>query len=109
MRTHTIRRLPLAAAALLATALPAHAQQPKREAPPALGTPKAFTLPPKREFTLANGLKVTFVPFGTIPQVSVYTMGGTAQLDEASSQVALSDVTGEMMREGTTARTATQI
>ena len=109
MCTHTTRRLALAAATTLAAALPAAAQQPKREAPPALGTPKAFTLPPKREFTLANGMKVTFVPFGTIPKVSVYTMVGTGHIDEASNQVALADVTGEMMREGTTTRTATQV
>ena len=109
MSRHTTRRLALAAATTLAAALPAAAQQPKREAPPALGTPKAFTLPPKREFTLANGMKVTFVPFGTIPKVSVYTMVGTGHIDEASNQVALADVTGEMMREGTTTRTATQI
>jgi predicted Zn-dependent peptidase len=108
MQTHTIRRLVLAAAAL-ASAPAAIAQTPKRQAPPALGTPKAFTLPPKREFTLANGMKVTFVPFGTIPKVSVYTMVGTGHIDEAANQVALSDVTGEMMREGTTTRTATQI
>jgi predicted Zn-dependent peptidase len=109
MRIHTTRRLALAAATTLAAILPAAAQQPKREAPPALGTPKAFTLPPKRELTLANGMKVTFVPFGTIPKVSVYTMVGTGHIDEASNQVALSDVTGEMMREGTKTRTATQI
>lgn len=109
MRIHTTRRLAPAAAIMFAAALPAGAQQPKRETPPPLGTPKAFTLPPKREFTLANGMKVTFVPFGTIPKVSVYTMVGTGHIDEGSNQVALADVTGEMMREGTTARTATQI
>jgi zinc protease len=108
MRIITTRRSALAATLLLA-ALPAAAQQPRRETPPALGAPKAFTLPPKREFTLANGMKVTFVPFGTIPKVSVYTMVGTGHIDEGSNEVALSDVTGEMMREGTATRTATQI
>lgn len=109
MRNHMTRRLALVAATALAGALPTHAQQPRREAPPALGTPKAFTLPPKREITLANGMKVTFVPFGTIPKVSVYTMVGTGHIDEGSNEVSLSDVTGEMMREGTTTRSATQI
>jgi zinc protease len=109
MRIHTTRRLALAAAITFAAMLPARAQQPKRETPPPLGTPKAFTLPPKREFTLANGMKVTFVPFGTIPKVSVYTDVRTGRIDEGSSEVALSDVTGEMMREGTTTRTATQV
>ena len=108
MRTFTTRHLTLAAAAL-AAALPSGAQQRQRETPPALGTPKAFTLPPKREFTLANGMKVTFVPFGTIPKASVYTMVGTGRIDEEGNQVALSEVTGQMMREGTATRTATQI
>lgn len=108
MRLLITRRTALAAATALVAALPAAAQQ-KRETPPALGTPKAFTLPPKREFVLANGMKVTFVPFGTIPKVSVYTMVGTGHIDEGSAEVSLSDVTGEMMREGTATRTATQI
>src|SRR6476661_5088751 len=109
MQFFMTRHSALAATALLVATFPAAAQQPKREAPPALGTPKAFKLPPKREFTLGNGMKVTFVPFGTIPKVSVYTMVGTGHIDEGSTEVALSDVTGEMMREGTTTRTATQI
>jgi zinc protease len=109
MRNLMMRRLALLAAGTAVAALPAVAQQPRREAPPALGAPKAFKLPPKREFTLANGMRVTFVPFGTIPKVSVYTMVGTGHVDEGSSEVSLSDVTGEMMREGTTTRTATQI
>ena len=109
MRLFMTRHSALAATALLVATFPAAAQQPKREPPPALGTPKAFKLPPKRELTLANGMKVTFVPFGTIPKVSVYTMVGTGHIDEGSNEVALSEVTGEMMREGTTTRTATQI
>ena len=99
----------LVVAAALVSTLPAGAQQPRRETPPALGTPKAFTLPPKREITLGNGMKVTFVPFGTIPKVSVYAIVGTGHIDEGSSEVALADVTGEMMREGTATRSATQI
>lgn len=109
MRLFMTRHSALAATALLVATFPAAAQQPKREPPPALGTPKAFKLPPKRELTLGNGMKVTFVPFGTIPKVSVYTMVGTGHIDEGSNEVALADVTGEMMREGTTTRTATQI
>ena len=109
MQFFMTRHSALAATALLVATFPSAAQQPKREPPPALGTPKAFKLPPKRELTLANGMKVTFVPFGTIPKVSVYTMVGTGHIDEGSNEVALSEVTGEMMREGTTTRTATQI
>lgn len=85
------------------------AQEPARQKPPALGTPKAFVLPPKREFTLANGMKVTLVPFGTVPKVSVYAIVRTGHIDEGSTEVALADVTGEMLREGTTTLTATEV
>jgi zinc protease len=86
-----------------------NAQQPTREQPPPLGTPKPFTLPPKHELTLANGMRVTLVPFGTIPKVSVYCAVRTGHIDEGSNEVALSDVTAEMMREGTTTRTGSRI
>ena len=83
--------------------------KPTKQKPPALGTPKAFKLPPKREFTLANGMKVTLVPFGKIPKVSVYASVRTGHIDEGANEVWLSDVTGEMMREGTSTRSASDI
>jgi zinc protease len=109
MRNKMIGRTVLGAAVVVAAATGAGAQQPARETPPALGTPKAFTLPPRNEITLANGMRVTLVPFGTVPKVSVYCVVRTGHIDEGSNEVALADVTGEMMREGTTTRTATQI
>jgi predicted Zn-dependent peptidase len=83
--------------------------KPVKQKPPALGTPKAFKLPPAREFSLANGMKVTLVPFGKIPKVSVYTSVRTGNIDESANQVWLADVTGDMMREGTTTRSSTDI
>jgi zinc protease len=114
MRRSLVRRnvQPLAACVLALSALVAmrtSAQQTTREQPPPLGTPKPFTLPPRREITLANGMRVTFVPFGTIPKVSIYCAVRTGHIDEGSNEVALSDVTGEMLREGTTARTSSRI
>ncbi len=108
----TRRAAHVIAALLVATPMalaPAVAQQAKRETPPALGRPKPLRLPAKRELTFANGMRLTFVPFGTIPKVSVYTMVTTGHIDEASNEVALAEVTGEMMREGTMSRTATEI
>lgn len=96
-------------ALLSLVAVHASAQQATREQPPPLGTPKPFTLPARRELTLANGMKVTLVPFGTIPKVSVYCVVRTGHIDEGSNEVALSEVTAEMMREGTTTRTGSQI
>jgi len=108
MRLMTLGRAAVCAAALVA-ARGAVAQQPAREQPPPLGTPKSFTLPPKHEFTLANGMRVTLVPFGTVPKASVYCIVRTGHIDEGANEVALADITGEMMREGTTELTATQV
>ena len=109
----TQRRFRHAAALVLAFAVCAAsalgAQDTKRETPPPLGTPKPFALPPKHELTLPNGMKITLVRFGTVPKVSVYCDVRTGHIDEKSNEVALSDVTGDMMREGTSTRSATQI
>lgn len=103
---HTAPRV-LAIAMLAASSLGAQAKP--RELPPPLGTPKPFLLPPRHELTLANGMKVTLVHFGTVPKVAVYCDVRTGHIDEQSNEVELSDITGEMLREGTTTRSATQI
>lgn len=80
-----------------------------REAPPPLGTPKAFHIPPRHDITLANGMKITLVQFGKIPKASVYLELRTGHIDETATQTWLADVTTDLMREGTTTRSATQI
>jgi len=109
VRTITLGRPAVCAAALVLAARGVGAQQPAREQPPPLGTPKPFTVPPKREFTLANGMRVTLVPFGTVPKASVYCVVRTGNIDEGTNEVALADVTGEMLKEGTTELTATKV
>ena len=108
MRKTTILSV-MAAVALVGASGSAGAQAPTKQQPPALGTPKAFKLPPKKEITLANGMKVTFVPFGKIPKIIVINSIRTGNIDESASETALGDVTGDLMREGTTTRTALQI
>jgi zinc protease len=92
-------------------AMNAVGQQPAapRQSPPPLGAPKPFRLPPKREFTLPNGMAVTLVPFGTIPKASVFCAVRTGHIDEGANDVWLADVTAAMMREGTATRTATEL
>jgi len=108
MRSNEIQRLIVHASALVLL-LSASSVAQQKQLPPALGTPKAFTLPPKRELTLPNGMKVTLVPFGTVPKVAVFCSVQTGHIDERSSEVALSEIVGEMMREGTTTHSATRI
>lgn len=80
-----------------------------KQTPPPLGAPKDFTLPARREFTLDNGLKVTLVPFGKVPKASIRLVVRTGNIDEKPNEVWLSNITADMMNEGTTSRTATQI
>ncbi len=81
----------------------------QKQQPPEGGTPKDFNLPTKTTFTLDNGLKVTLVPYGTLPKVTIgiYTRAGN--LNEAPNQVWLADLTGDFLKEGTESRSAKEI
>lgn len=77
--------------------------------PPAGGTPKPFNLPKRETFQLSNGMKVTLVPYGTIPKVAVSAVVRAGNINEAANQVWLADLTGSLMKEGTASRSATQL
>ncbi len=81
----------------------------QKQKPPEGGTPKAFTLPQKQTFTLANGLAATLVPYGALPKVTVSIMIRAGNLNESAEQTWLADLTGEMLKEGTASRTAEAI
>jgi len=85
----------------------AFAQQ--KQIPPAGGKPKDFTLPAKREFTLPNGMRVTLVPFGSVPKATVNLAIRVGNVDEGPNETWLADVTGDLMNEGTVSLTSTQI
>jgi zinc protease len=80
-----------------------------RETPPAPGTPKNFRVPPRRTFTLPNGLQVTLVPFGRVPKVAVELEIRTGIIDQGPNDVSLSAVMSDMLLEGTTTRSAQDI
>ncbi len=95
-------RSPLRSAVALAGAIGAR----QKQAPPAAGTPKDFVIPSPKRFTLANGLPVTMVPFGQVPKVTIRLVVEAANVHEQKDQVWLADLTGDMMKEGTTTLTA---
>jgi len=99
----------LAIFALLSGSLGAQDSTVRRETPPAPGTPKNFRVPPRRNFTLPNGLQVTLVPFGRIPKVAVELEIRTGIIDQGPNDVSLSAVTSDMLLEGTTTRSAQDI
>ena len=57
------------------------------QAPPPAAAPKDFALPAKHEFTLANGMHVTLVPYGRLPLATVVFDVRTGSIDESADQV----------------------
>jgi zinc protease len=100
-----IRKMIAVAAALLVS-LPILAQ---KQEPPAPGAPKNFNLPAPRTFALPNGMQVTFVQWGTVPKARVELAVSTGNVHEGPAEVWLADVTGDLIEQGTTSRTATQV
>jgi predicted Zn-dependent peptidase len=73
----------------------------QKQTPPAGGTAKDFKLAEKKVRTLANGLRTTMVSFGEVPKVSITLNVKTGNVHEAPNEVWLADLTGRMMKEGT--------
>jgi zinc protease len=73
----------------------------QKQTPPAGGAPKAFTVPAHETYALANGMKVTLVPYGNIPKVTVSLALRTGNIDEVQEQLGVADITGELLKEGT--------
>ena len=70
----------------------------QKEQPPAGTAPKPFTLPKKETFTLKNGMKVTLVPYGSVPKVTVTAVVRAGNLNETEQQTWLANVTGRCSR-----------
>ncbi|HUS07029.1 MAG TPA: insulinase family protein, partial [Bryobacteraceae bacterium] len=81
----------------------------EKEKPPQGSAPKPFTLPSAQKFTLKNGTRVTMVPYGLAPKVSVRVIVNAGNGQEGPNQIWLADFTGEILKEGTATRTAEQI
>jgi predicted Zn-dependent peptidase len=106
MRIHIEKLLLVLSAAMLA-ATPGIGQQ--KQTPPAGGPPKAFTLPAHETYVLANGMKVTLVPYGNIPKVSVSLSLRAGVLNEPKDGLGVADTTGELLKEGTTSLSASAL
>ena len=102
-RLSPIARLVAAVALVCGVWGPCQAQE--KQQPPAAGTPKDFTIPAPKRFTLPNGLPVTLVRFGQVPKVTVRLVVAAANLHEKKDEVWLADLTGSLLREGTTSMT----
>jgi zinc protease len=93
-------------AALAMCAVPVFAQ---KQTPPAGGPPKPFLLPEHETYTLRNGVKVTLVPYGNVPKVTVDLAVRAGRLNEPADMSGLADLMGNLMQQGTTSRSAKQV
>ncbi|MDY6925876.1 MAG: pitrilysin family protein [Pseudomonadota bacterium] len=76
-----------------------------KEMPPAGGTPGDFTVPATQEITLENGLKVTFIPYGSTPKATVRLVTNTGNIDDGE-KAWLADLSFDMLRQGTATQSA---
>jgi predicted Zn-dependent peptidase len=81
----------------------------QKQTPPVGGAPKAFTVPAHETSALANEMKVTLVPYGNIPKVTVSLSLRSGNIDEAQEQLGVADITGELLKEGTTSLSSQEI
>lgn len=101
-------KLALCASAMTFASMSAPAVAQDREAPPAPSEARPFNLPAVTSYDLPNGMKVTLVPYGKTPQVTLLASVRTGNIDDGEN-VWLADMTGDMMQKGAGGRTASQM
>src|SRR5687768_17924950 len=77
--------------------------------PPKPGAPRDFRVPQPKRFTLDNGLQVALVTWGNMPKVRMSLSIRSGNAFEKANEVWLADLTGDLLREGTSTRSATEI
>jgi predicted Zn-dependent peptidase len=107
MNTTKIKVIAAGFATLATFATSIFAQE--KQAPPAGGPPKAFTVPAHETYSLPNGMKVTLVPYGNLPKVSLSLVLRTGNLNEPADMPGLADMVGKLMKEGTTTKNSKQV
>ena len=109
MRINNLARITLILLLLFETALVALPQETPRQKPPAGGTPRPFLLPKTETFSLKDGVRVTLVPYGSVPKVTVDVFVRVGDINQAENQVWLDQLTGNLMKLGTATRSAAQV
>ncbi len=99
------RQFTLALAALVALPSAAFAQH----MPPKAAAPRPVTIPAATNYTLANGMRVTLVPFGTIPKSTAYLVTEFGGNDESAADTGAATLAARMLPEGTATQTADQL
>jgi predicted Zn-dependent peptidase len=71
-----------------------------KEQPPSGSEPNAFQVPETHDITLANGLKITFIPYGSTPKTTIRLVTYTGNVDDGNTPW-LADLSYEMLKQGT--------
>ncbi|QCK14500.1 M16 family metallopeptidase [Mangrovivirga cuniculi] len=91
------------------TAIAQNDASEQKETPPEGGEPKDFTLPEKSVVNYDNGLQLVMVQYGQIPKATIRIVTKTGNINESENQVWLSDITADMMKEGSTSMKGNEI
>src|SRR6476619_3731553 len=75
----------------------------QKQTPPEGGVAKDFRLSAKSVKTYPNGLKTMVVHYGELPKANISLIIKTGNVHEGPNEVWLADLTGRMLREGTSA------
>lgn len=103
--SHCVSAAALAAGLVLASTAPVWAQAIPQ---PAIGAPKPVSVPATQTYELANGIKVTLIPYAVVPRTVISVrvpVGNNSDGDDTW----LSDVTVGLMREGAGGRSGAEI
>jgi len=96
----------LVLAGMMLVIVPAKAQ---KQTPPEGAPAKPFNLPANETYALPNGMKVTLVPYGIIPKATVSVAVDAGRLNERRDRIGVSDLTGDLFKEGTATLTSQQL
>ena len=72
-------------------------------------TAAEFRLPPTSHRTLENGIRLHVMEFRTLPLVNFHVVVGAGSSVDPEGRAGLADLVADLLRKGTTSRTATQI
>ncbi len=75
---------------------------------PPVGALKPFQIPKSESFALPNGLKVTLIPLGSVPQAAISLKVYAGRID-GKGKPWLPELTADMLKEGAGARTSAEI
>lgn len=88
---------------------PLGAQAPDRSSPPELGPAPTLSLPPISERTLANGLRVIYMPKHNVPLVQVNLVVKVGSVADPDNRPGLASMVAAMLDEGAGGRSALEL